>query len=68
MHTHVNGYLVCHRKTFTTHCALEWPFSRVREPVGAHCTHLGESLATIWANVWLLTGVNPGVTPQSSCC
>ncbi len=38
------------------------------EPVGAHCTHLGESLATIWANMWLLPGVNPGVTPQSSSC
>lgn len=68
MHTHVNRHLVCHCKTFATHGALEWPFSCVSEPVGAHCAHLGESLTTIWANVWLLAGVNPGVAPQSSCC
>lgn len=68
MHTHVNCYLVCHCETFATHCALEWPFPCVGEPVGAHCPHLGESLATIRANVRLLAGVNPGVTPQSSCC
>lgn len=68
MHTHVNCHLVCHCKTFAAHCALEWPLSCVGEPVGAHCTHLGESLTTIWANMRLLASVHPGVTPQSSCC
>lgn len=68
MHAHVDCYLVCHCKTFAAHCALERPFSCVRQPVGAHCTHLGESLATIRADMRLLPGVNPGVTPQSSRC
>jgi len=40
----------------------------VGEPVGAHRAHLGESLPAIWANVRLLARVDPGVTPQSSCC
>lgn len=66
VHAHVNGHLVRHCETFAAHCALERPFSRVGEPVGAHCAHLGESFAAIWANVWLLAGVNPGVAPQSS--
>lgn len=34
--------------------------------MGAHGAHLGESFSTIWANMWLLTRVNPGVTPQSA--
>lgn len=68
MHTHVNRHLVRHCKTFAAHSALEWPFSCVGEPVGAHCAHLGECLATVGANVGLLARVDPGVTPQSPCC
>lgn len=68
MHTHVNCHLVRHCESFATHCALERPFSSVGEPVGAHCTHLGERFTTVWANMRLLAGVDPGVTPQSSCC
>lgn len=37
------------------------------EPVGAHCTHLGESFTTVRTNMWLLSSVNPGVAPQASC-
>lgn len=59
---------MCHREAFSAHCALERPFSRVGESVCAHCTHLGESLAAVRANMRLLASVNPGVTPQSACC
>lgn len=68
MHAHVNGYLVCHSKTFATHGALEGPLSRVGESVRAHRPHLGESLAAVGADMRLLAGVNPGVTPQPSRC
>lgn len=68
VHAHVNRYLVSHCETFAAHRALERPLSRVCESVRAHRPHLGERLATIWANVRLFARVNPGVAPQSSCC
>lgn len=68
MHAHVNCYFVCHREAFAAHGALERPLSCVGEPVGTHGAHLRESLPTVWADVWLLARVNPGVTPQSSRC
>lgn len=68
MHTHVNCDFVRHSKSLATHCALEWPLSCVGEPVGAHRAHLGEGLTAVGANVRFLSCVNPGVTPQPSCC
>lgn len=59
---------MCHCETFAAHCALERPLSRVGESVCAHGPHLREGLAAVWTHVRLLASVNPGVTPQPSCC